>query len=83
MSDMPRIISQMKMESKTVYLQFSLQIILPMHILNERATHIEQYYEGFVSMECMATMHVAFKLQIYVLHAIKASALVLDLRRRY
>ena len=35
----------------------NLQLILPLHILNKRARHIECNDEGCVRLECMTTAH--------------------------
>ena len=35
----------------------NLQLILPMHMLNKRARHLDHSYEGFVRIECMKTMN--------------------------
>ena len=37
--------------------QTKIELILPKHILNRRARHIEYNNEGFVRMECMTTMY--------------------------
>ena len=45
-----------------------------MHILNKRASHMEQLYDGFVMVGGwggMETMHMLVQLQTYELHAIK------------
>ena len=36
----------------------NLQLLLPMYILNKRARHIEQNYEGFVRLEGLEYMHM-------------------------